>query len=167
VNVRNVFKTLNNAWKFFPANTLAAWDLQAAGRNYAGRNHFLGINVPRIQGQADLAQILMAPGSPGTVPPASISVVGAAGQITVSATANPTPAGFVLDFMIFGVINNVDPDPAAQPFVQEAADAAAPYSNVFAGLTPGSYVGFAFGRYTAPDGSLRYGISLQGVAVAT
>jgi len=165
--VRNVFQTLSNVWRMMQTNYRACWDFQASGRNYSGRNHFLGLNVPRLQGDANLADLLMSPGMAGTNAPNSLTLTPGVGVLTVACTSTTPPVGFTAVAALLGIIPDADPDPAAFPIMQESRDVSVPYSFQFTALPAGNYRGFACIEYTAPDGSTRYGPSVSALATVT
>jgi len=110
VAARNVFRTLNNLWKFFGVSAQGSWVNQAAGRNYTGRNHFIGINMPILIGQSNLNDMLISPGMAGTVPLTSFTVTPGNDQLTLAATLAAPPTGFTLDEVLFAVLLDGDPE---------------------------------------------------------
>lgn len=165
--IRRIFRHLNELWLRGGTYFHAAWDFQAAGRPYTGRNHLIGINVPELSGYTNLNYLTASPGMAGTVPVESLTVTGGVGTFTVAATLVNVPAGYTLQAMIFMRIKDANFSVDTTIDVAESRDVTSPYSYQFTAVPPGVHYGFAFAEFLAPDGSIRYGISTSNDANVT
>ncbi len=162
VNIRNVFETLNNIWLRAPTLMRAPWTAQALGRPYTDRNHFLGVNVPLLQNDAALTDMLTSPGNGGPPPVTAVLSSGGAGALTSTITPPTTPVGWTLVSAVLTAILQGDPDPPIirQPF--SAEDLTSPYAPTLAGLATGTYVAGSHLHWTDPSGVARHSVSLMG-----
>ena len=160
--VRNVFKSLNSMWLRSPSLMRAPWTAQATGRPYTDRNHFVAINVPLLQGDAALTDMILSPGNGAPPPVTAVLSSGGAGALTSTITPPTAPLGWTLVSAVLCAVLQGDPDPSSirTPFAVE--DLTNPYAPALAGLATGTYVAGSWLHYTDPSGVNRYSISLVG-----
>jgi len=164
---RSVFSFLQSVYKFGTPDFTAPWDEYAKGLVMTARNAFTKLNLSQLRTASDLADMLFSPGALGGLPPASITVTGSSGHITVACTAPASvPTGWTLTSAILGVIADQDPNTGQDYAMQTFVDSAAAYSNSFA-VAAGDWVGFAFLKWTRPDGRFAYSVSLSDIDTAT
>jgi len=164
---RNAFSWLQAVYKFATPDFTAPWEEYAKGLVMTGRNAFTKLNLANLRGETDLALMLQSPGALGGLPPATLTVTGTGAGITVACTAPASvPTGWTLDSAILGVQPDQDPQSGAQYAVETFEDAAAPYTHDFV-EDAGDYVGFAWLKWTRPDGRTAYSVSLSDIATST
>lgn len=170
-DIRISFTNLNRLYSISGTYLKAAWDSYAAGRPLIGRNHWLGLNVSAIAGDANLDNLTLVPGDASTIPPASITATPGDDQITVACTAPAIPSGWSLTAAIAAVIpnfNNTALVPVSSMAEAENRDTSSPYSIVFTGLLSATiYQVAAWLEWLAPDGSTRYSTALRTQALTT
>lgn len=167
-SVRNAFRSLQNIWQNAPSGFQTAWNDNAAGRNYTGRNHYIGINIPIINGLTTLNGLVVSPGDPGTAPPLTFTVTPGNDQLTLAATVDTPPVGWVTLGVVFGVLQDFNPNVPQQYNLVYSTDTTSAYSVVFAGLLNATlYQCFAYVVYTLPDGSTRRGRSMNTTGLTT
>lgn len=165
---RNVFRFLEDAWKIAPALLKAPWDAQAKGQKYVGRNHWVGVNMTNLRGETDLNLMAASPGAKGGLPPISITLTAADGQIGVD-FANPAgPEGWEIHSAVAACLP--DQDPSENLITVWAADDDQVTKNAvtLTGLDNGVlYQVFGWLRWTKPDGSAAYSPSISDTATPT
>jgi len=169
--VRNIFINLTRVFSLMGTRLKDAWDSQATGKAYIGRNNFIGKNVPDLQGQADLANLVATPGDASTIPPVSMTVTAGAGTLTVAVTTPTAPTGWTLTRVVAVALKDLDYG-TVQAYADltptEGEDATSPYSIVLSGLTAAqAYRVASFIHWTAPDASLRYSAAIKGTGTPT
>jgi hypothetical protein len=170
-NVRRAFSNLTKSWTLQSSDMRAAWDSFAVGKSYIARNRWLGLNVPVLEGQTDLALMVATPGDASTIPPAAVVFTPAAGEIEAAVTAPTTPDGWTLVSAIVVCCQEWDPTILTNTSTlfqwYTGFDNAAPYTPTALLLPAGTYFAAAFLNWLAPDGLNRYSasISTNGVVV--
>lgn len=165
VNVRRAFLNLNRAYATMSAEIRAAWQAFAVGRPLIGRNHWIGLNVAVIAGDANLDDLVGTPGDASTLGPDAMVVTPGANTLTVDITEPTVPAGWTLQAAVATVLQDRDPTTIltfAELLFTEGEDVATPFSIVLAGLTsavPYQVIGFL--RWLHPDGGVRYSSALR------
>jgi len=164
---RSVFSWLQAVYKFATPDLTEAWEAYANGLVMTARNAFTKLNLSQLRTAADLNNMLFSPGALGGLPPLTITVTGGVATITV-ACAEPTsvPTGWTIAGAILGVIAQQDPNTGASYQASTFEDAASPFTHPFT-VAAGDYVGFAFLKWTRPDGRTAYSVSLSDEATAT
>lgn len=160
--VRSVFALLGEMWKLAPSIQFEPWNAFAKGRPFTGRNKYIGENVRVLNGQPDFANFIGSPGSGGGVPPTSISAADAGGQVITVTFVNPAaPDGWMLTAA--QAVAFQDQDPAGfftGPYIG-GQDIAAPIDTVSLDVgEAGDYVVAGWLKWTKPDGSFAYSVSL-------
>jgi hypothetical protein len=93
---RSIFRTLNGIWRFMPEAARAPWNAFAAGRQFTGFNHFIGLNTGRLRkpdGQMDMANFLASCGALGGPGPVAVTPTPAADSISFALTLPAIPTG--------------------------------------------------------------------------
>lgn len=164
---RSVFSFLQSVYKFATPDFTAPWEAYANGLVMTARNAFTKLNLSQLRTASDLVDMLFSPGALGGLPPATITVTGGVGTITVACTApSSVPTGWTLTSAILGVIAEQDPNTGSAYAMQTFEDAAAAYTHDFV-VAAGDWVGFAFLKWLRPDGRTAYSVSLSDEATAT
>lgn len=159
--VRGAFAFASNIWKNMGSLGIAPWNSFALGQVLTGRNAFIGQFTRDNQGQADLSNLVMSPGSKGGIALTSMALTPGANQITVDATPPTPPTGWTLTSVT--AIALLDQDPSAPTEFTTVADEdlTTPYSIVLAGLTSAVlYQVCAWPVWEKPDGTVAYGASI-------
>lgn len=168
---RSVFSMLNAAYLYAPAAIKQAFDAYAVGKPLTGRNKFfqdnqalLGVD-PKPTG---IDGLIMSPGNGGGLPATNLVAVGGALSIDLTVTLPEVPQGWTLTSAIaaavkqqapaaefsgkwFVVVKNVGHDEVTIPGLEAATE----------------YVVGYFLKWTKPDGSIAYSVSLSDTAATT
>lgn len=160
-SVRNVFKFLNDLYKFMPAQAQEPWVSYAQGQTYTDRNGFIKVNLPVLRNAADLSGLIGSPGTNAAPPPTDLilTVDTTNNQITAELQGN-APPGWTIEKATFMLIQDQDPhnDLASQPQVLEATTS--PYQVTFTGLQDlTTYTVTAWFKFIKPNGDAAYGPS--------
>lgn len=127
--VRGCFTTLTEMWKRMPAGARVPWEYAARGQALTARNKHIQLNVPALQGDANLDHLVMSVATGAAVPPATITPADAGGQIlTIACTAPTVPAGYTLEWMNMAAVLDGDPSPAIIRTTFWDEDDSAPYT---------------------------------------
>lgn len=165
---RGVFSMINAAYLYAPAAIKAAFDAYAVGKPLTGRNKFFQDNQKLLGGDpkpAGIDGLVMSPGSGGGLPATNMIVEGGALSITVDVTLPEIPAGWTLTSAIAAAVKQQAPadDFSGKWFVTVKNDAFG--TVVIPGLEAATeYVVGYFLKWTKPDGSTAYSVSLSGTA---
>jgi hypothetical protein len=164
--VRRLFINITAWFVRLTTYTRAAWNTQAAGRPYIGRNRAIALNIPVLQGTTTLAALVPVPGDASTVPPAALVITPGDAQLTATITAPAIPTGWSITRAIAACVESVDWTTTVDPnalVIRESTDESSPYAPVITGLSNGLvYRLWAFLEWLAPDGSTRYSAALSG-----
>lgn len=159
---RDVFAWLMQAWKFWPAGAIDAWNSYADSLRITNRNAFAKLNVSPLRGETVITDITLSPAAKsGIVAQAAVPTSGAS-QITMTLTAPDLPIGWTISRAYALAIPQQNPQTEAKYDIGSAFDDTAPWAPVITGLTTGTlYVVGGWFRFVKPDGSFAYGPSLQ------
>ncbi len=161
--VRNIFRNLTHVYSEMSTYWKDAWDNQALGKKYQGRNHLLGLNVKPLQTSALLADMVGTPGDASTSPPVAFDATPSSGQISLAFTVPSLPPSWTitrciavcmrdLDYKVLQYQDNVRPT--------EGMDATAPYVVVLTGLVNSVlYRCFGWIEWADPTGVKRHSTS--------
>jgi len=168
--VRFAFLNLTRSFLLMTTNVRAAWDSFVVGKPLINRNAFLGKNVPLMGAGSPTSVLLATPGDSSTLAPANAVPTGGVGQITFVVDAPAVPTGWTLTAVVTACVPsqtlNSAPLEANELQWAEATDATAPYTGAtITGLAADTYATFAFIKWLAPDGSVRYSAAFQGFLV--
>jgi len=165
--VREVFKTLNNIWNRAPQLMRDPWTANASGKAYTDRNKFLAINVPLLQGDADLQDLMFATQTNGALTPAISSVTPGVGTLTVVGTIPTPPVGWTAVGLVAAAILDGDPNPAIAPTPVANEDQTSPYSILLSGLSAALHVVGVWAEFTDAQGVTRYSDSALSTGTPT
>lgn len=165
---RTVFSTMSTMWVFAPSLLVAPWNAYATGKQFLGRNAFMGQNIGLMRGESDMQLFRASPGARGGLPPNSITATPGSTQISVAFDLPDTPP----DWTLVGstAIAFIDQDPESEFATQIHAnqETSAPETNVLSGLTATElYVVAGFLEWTKPNGETAYSVSLSDTATPT
>lgn len=165
---RNSFKWLMDAWKYWPAGALDAWNLYAASLQITNRNAFAKQNVATLRDAATISDLIISPSArSGLVAQAMVLTV-ASGQITATLTPPDLPNGWTVADSFALAIPQQDPQSEMLFDIVSASDNLTPFAPVLTGLTNGTpYVVGGWFKFAKGDGSFAYGQSLQDEATPT
>ena len=165
--VREVFKTLNNIWNNSPQLFRDPWTANASGKPYTDRNKFLAINVPLLQGDANLADLAMSQQTNGAPAPTISSVTPGVGTLTVVGVMATLPVGWTAVGLIAAAIPDGDPNPELNPAVVANEDQSDPYSILLSGLAAASHRVGLWSEYLDASGVTRYSAAAKSTGTPT
>lgn len=168
LEVRRIFINLTRAWTVQGTETRAAWVSFALGKNFMGRNAMVAKQVPALNDQTDLNEMVGTPGDASTLPPVSIVVTPGAGQLAVTITEPTLPTGWTIAKCVAFAIKDSDWSTAGVDVSQtEGEDETTPFEVTLTDLSTVLYQVRAFIVWTAPDGSTRYSAALGDTGTPT
>lgn len=164
---RSVFSFMSNMWKNAPALLQDPWTLYSTGQPFYNRNAFIGKNVKSLRAGTDMTAWIASPGAKGGVSPLSVTATGGSGEVTVTFT-NPTPpTGWTIAAAVAAATKSGDPHTATTYNVVAGEDSSTFDSVALTGLSAGSYEIAAWLKWTKPDGTTAYSVSINRTATAT
>lgn len=168
---RSVWQMLNAAYLYAPAAIKQAFDAYAVGKPLTGRNKFFSDNQRLLAADpkpAGIDGLVMSPGNGGGLPATGMSLTPASGKLTVSVTLPAIPAGWVLSGAVAAAVAQQSPtDDFSGKWFVVTKDVAVDDIEI-PGLTNGTeYVVGYFLKWTKPDGSTAYSVSLSDTATPT
>lgn len=167
---RNSFATLREMWKRIGTVAREPWNAYAAGRPFLGFNAFIGENRLLIGTDTDMTSFEGSPGANGGIPLAAFAAVAGSGsgEIDVTWTAPTLPTGWAIAEMQCLAFVDQAPNAIFPGGAVEDTDNSDPYAVTLSGLTAGGdYVIAGWAKYTKPDGSYAYSVSITDTATAT
>lgn len=167
IAVRNCFTSLNNLWNKSPTLFRQHWLAYAMGQPFTDRNAIIGINAKLLKGEVNMSKFRFSPGAGGALPPLTITVTPGAGTLTVACTVGETPPGWTLVGAIAALFVDGNPKLAFSPLTIAMEDDVSPYSMLFPGLAAVLHRVGVWLKWTAPDLSTRYSISLEAPGTPT
>lgn len=111
IETRSVFTWLQNVWKLLDSDAQAPWLAAAKGNAVTDRNLWTKANLPILRPLTALTGIVFSPGYGGMFPPTSVATAATliAGQLNITFTPPPLPAGWTLDTVVAITIADQDP----------------------------------------------------------
>lgn len=165
---RNLFRWLNDIFKFYPGSAVAAWNAYADSLRITDRNAFIKQNLGPMRGETDINNMVISPSAKSGLIAAAINLTAGTEQITVALTAPSLPTGWTIVAAFAAAIPQQDPNTDVDFSVTAGTDATDPYSIVLTGLTAAqAYLVGGWFQYQRPDGTFAYGQSLQALATPT
>jgi len=166
---RALFAFMREMWKLAPSIVADAWNAFAAGRPFTGMNKWVGENVRVIGSATDLQDLIGSPGARGGLPPSAFAAVtgGGSGEINVTFTAPTPPAGWTIAKAQCFAVHDQDPHGIFDGVFIANEDSTSPYAITLTGLgsaKPCVVCGWL--KWTKPDGSLAYSVSLLDTATS-
>lgn len=154
-DIRGIFTTLNELWKrmaFFPRLPFA---LAVKGLPLTQRNKHIQVNVPALQGEANLDNLVMSVVSGAALPLENvITADGADGTATWTADEpSQLPPGYVLAAAVGVAVEDGDPSPAITRWAYDAQIYAAPWAGVIDVPTDGTYQVGIYAMYSHVSGA--------------
>ena len=168
---RAVWQMLNAAFLYAPAAIKQAFDAYAVGKPLTGRNKFFQDNMKLLATDpkpAGLDGLIMSPGNGGGLPATGLTVTPGADQLTLDVTLPEVPTGWTLSGSVGAAIKQQSPTDDFSGKWYVVTKAVGLDQVVIPGLTEaGPYVVGYFLKWTKPDGSIAYSVSLSGVGTPT
>lgn len=165
---RNAFTWLQQVYKFAPSVVTDAWAAYIAGRVMTGRNAFTKSNLPLLRTASDLSDMVLSPGALGGMPPATFTVTPGNNQLTLAGTLPAdVPTGWTNPVFVFAAIKDQDPQSDVDYTITYATDDATAFSQILSLADMTAYMGFAFIKWTRPDGRFAYSPSLSASGTTT
>lgn len=168
---RGIFSMLNAAYLYAPAAIKQAFDAYAVGKPLTGRNKFFQDNQKLLAVQpmpAGIDGLIMSPGNGGGLPATNLVAVGGALSIDVTVTLPEIPEDWTITSAVAAAVKQQAPDAefSGKWFVVTAN---ADFDEItITGLEAATeYVVGYFLKWTKPDGSFAYSVSLSGTATTT
>ena len=165
---RAVFSMINAAYLYAPAPIKQAFDAYAIGKPLTGRNKFFSDNQ-KLFGvdpkPAGIDGLIMSPGNGGGLPATNLSAVGGALSITVMVDLPEIPAGWQLSGAVAAAVKQQAPtDDFTGKWFVVSVDADMDEVTIPGLEAATEYVVGYFLKWTKPDGSVAYSVSLSGSA---
>lgn len=169
LKVRRIFSNGTRAWTVQNTETRNAWQSFAVGKNFLGRNSFIGKNVPALNDQTDLVNFVPTPGDASTLPPLTVVATPGSGELVVVVTPPTAPTGWTITKVVAYCVKDDDWSAVGVPDVKqtEAEAAADPWECDLTGLETELYQTFGFVVWLAPDATTRYSASLTHAGTPT
>lgn len=127
--VRGVFTTLSEMWKRMDSHAKEPWQKAVEGQPLTDRNKHVQLNVPALQGKANMNDLVMSVASGQAIPMEDVAWAdGGDGTAVCTCTAPSAPTGYtLLDTYGLAVLDG-DPSPAIERTTYFDNGAAAPWS---------------------------------------
>lgn len=162
---RSVFSMLNAAYLYAPAAIKQAFDAYAIGKPMTGRNKFFADNQKLLgvdPKPAGLDGLIMSPGNGGGLPPVNLVLVGGANKITATVALPEVPDGWTLAGSVAAAIKQQSPTDEFSGKWFVVSETVGPEEVEITGLEAATeYVVGFFLKWTKPDGSTAYSVSLS------
>ena len=167
MEVRNTFKWLADLYRFAPGTFRLPWEAKVRGEPLTPVNQFIKSNLIYVRGEADLSSLAVSVPVAGGLAPASGTITGGAGSVTIAMDAPTLPTGWAVSHLVGVVITDQVPSGLFSGVVQIGTDSTSPYSVQITGLSAGDYLGSGYFVYTRDDGALAYGAPVSSVVSVT
>lgn len=135
--VRNVFKWLNDQWKYLPGDGVAGWDAYATVNQFTARNGWLKQNVGSLIGETDLTNLIFSPSARSGLIADAIAVTGGDGSLSVTLTAPSLPTGWTITKAVAEAIEQQSPASGTLFGAVANSVTSSPYTISLTGLTNG------------------------------
>lgn len=168
---RDIFRMLNQFWKLAPSGLVATWSAYAQGRSFVNRNAYIGKNIELLRNDTPLTSMVTMLGSPGAkggLPPAAVVATGGSGDIDIAVTLPEVPTGWTLTASQGIAFIDQAPNVDWTGAITFAEDTGSPEDLTIPGLTASElYVVLVWLKWTKPDGTFAYSVSLSDTATPT
>ena len=161
MKTRSVFAWLSNVWKLGSSELQAPWLQNAKGRQFTGRNKFMGDNTKALRPGVDLSAFIGSPGANGGIPATSIAAADGGTSIDVTLGVPSVPAGWALTDTIAVAVTAQDPHDGTDYATLSAASGDGTGLVSIDPVAAGDYQVVGWFVMSKPDGSLAYGASLS------
>lgn len=165
---RDIFAGLREMWKRLPTLGTPPWDAFAAGRAFTGMNAFIGENLRVVRGDANFQDFIGSPGARGGVAPTAFSAAPTAnpGEINCTFTLPTVPTGWAINGAVALAFEDQAPEAIWAGNFVAGEDVAAPMDTVLLTGATSAVLHVVAGwlRWTKPDGTLAYSVSLSDTA---
>lgn len=170
VSNRSVWQMLNAAFLYAPAAVKQAFDAYAIGKPMTGRNKFFQDNMKLLAlpvKPAGIDGLIISPGNGGGLPATNMTLTGAANSIVVSVNLPEVPNGWEMSGAVAAAVQQQSPTAefTGKWFVVSVSSG---FDTItIPGLTNATeYVVGYFLKWTKPDGSFAYSVSLSATGTA-
>lgn len=161
---RDVFKFLNDFYKFLPGIGREPWMASVKGIPMTPQNMVQSKNIFALRDALDLTDMVLSPGAAGGIPPTGIVITPGSGTLTVAVTAPAAPTGWTLTAAQGVVLRDQDPHDLLIASPVAAEDTTSTYSLAFSGLTSGQdYQVGVWLKWLTTNLSEAYSIALRDV----
>jgi len=167
--VRGAFAQAGLSWRLAPAAFRDPWTAFAKGRQFTGTNAYTGAFTKALRAQTNLNLWPTSPGnkSAQTLVTYSAASGAAAGEIDVTYTLPPVPAGWTMDEVTFVTAIQQNPTEPWTSTIAMVSDTTMDGTTTLTGLTPAAaYEVSAYIRWTTERGETAYGVSVNAEATA-
>ena len=155
--VRNIFTNLSELWKRSGALAKLPFTYAARGQAFTDRNVHTGKNVPALQGDADLDDLVMSVATGQAINVINVVTAdGADGTVTVTADAPTAPTGYTLSQVIGVAVLDGDPEDLITRQTYIGEDGSTPYSFVITINVDGEYQVGVFALWTRDSDSMPF-----------
>ncbi len=138
--VRGCFSTCTQLWKRMGVQARLPFENAVRGLPMTPRNKHIQVNVPALQDDANMNDLVMSvAGGNAIVPINATAVDGTNGRVACFCEAPTAPPGYTIGYMVGVAVADGDPSPVLSPLCYEASDAAAPYAFDIYCLVDGDY----------------------------
>ena len=159
--VRNIFRNSNISWIRQSPNVRAAWVASAVGKDFTGRNHYIGKQVPVLNDQTDLDNLVGTPDDASTLAPTSLVLTPGVNEIVATVTPPSIPTGWSITKVHAYAIPDADWSSAVFANAHKEAEAAAgPWECTIALFAIVLHQVRGYIEWLAPDGTTRWSTSL-------
>lgn len=165
---RSLFSWLNQVWKNMGSLAIAPWNAYATGQAFLGRNAFIGQNISAMRDETDVQLMVFSPGAKGGLAPTSFSCAGGSGTLTGTVATPTPPTGWTIAAAVMVAIEDQNPQSGVIYTTYTGEDTSDPYTApAIAAVPAGDYVIGCYLRWTKPDGSTAYSVSLLDTATVS
>jgi len=156
-DIRGIFQTLNEMWKRMPQRARNPWLYAVRGLALTDRNKHISLNVPALQGEATLDELVMSVATGSALPLDNVVTAdGADGTITITADEPLEPPQYrILAARAIAVLDG-DPSPVIIRPTYYATDETPPFSIVIDVPADGDYQVGVWGLYRNDADGLNY-----------
>ena len=167
-NTRQVFRYLQDLYKFFPTIAREPWIAAVAGVPMTAQNMLLSKNVFPLRLATDLDDLVLSPGARGGIPPSDIVVTPGVGSLSVAVTAPTGPSGWILTAAQGVAVPDQDPHDVIAGSPVAAEDTTSTYTVVFSGLESAqTYQVGIWLKWETPTGTAAYSVALRDTGLTT
>lgn len=167
-STRDVFRWLNDAFRYFPSPAVAAWQLKARNNQITDRNQFIKDNLGFLRDEVDLTNLTISPAAGGGLAAGAMLVTPGNDQLQIDLTAPPLPTGWTITQAHFAAIRDQDPHSGTFFTVAYGFDATSAYTTTLVSLASAAlYQVAAWFEYVNANGDTVYGINSRATGLTT
>ena len=160
---RNIFRSLNRLWLYAPASITAAFDTYALGRQFVGRNAFIGQNQRVLRNSetpTSYEGFVASPGARGGLPVTAVVATPGAADISLALGIPDVPEGWTLVAAHGVAFADQNPQLEFAGEIFSVTESSEPSDIEFTGLEAATeYVTAVWLEWLKPNGDTAYSIS--------